>query len=206
MKKGLQIFFALVTLLTVGSISAFAAPADSVPSMAQASAVLTISDPESGERWEWDLSEENVAVIQSKSLLQSNETLTEAIVNIDLGEYLAETFSNPSVSSTLQDDITITTGLTYSINYSIGTVRIYNVFGSTTPKGLYYAENRKVYWRNHSAGVGGTFNPTSNSWNYSVDSAEGTYLTQLPPYSLLDCRVRVSGMSNYRDISIKCTL
>ncbi|WP_313584624.1 hypothetical protein [Lacrimispora sp.] len=207
MKKGLQIVFALVMLLTVGYISAFAAPADSDRSTANISTVLTITDPETGQKWEWDLSGEDVTAIQSKGILRSGEATTEAVVSIDVGKYLAETFaSNPNVSTTLEDDITIMTGLTYSMDAASNTVRIYNVFGATTPKGLYYAENRKVYWRNHGANVGGTFSPTSNSWNYSVDSTAGNYFSQLPPYSLLDCRVRISGMSNYRDISVKCTL
>lgn len=207
MKKGLQIVLALAMLFTVGLISAFAAPVDSDRSTANISTVLTITDPETGQRWEWDLSEEDVTDIQSKSFFRSGETTTEAVVSLDVGKYLAETFaSNPSVSTTLEDDIKIMTGLTYSMDAASNTVRIYNVFGSTTPKGLYYAENRKVYWRNPGANIGGTLTPTSNSWNYSVDSTAGNYFSQLPPYSLLDCRVRISGISNYRDISVKCTL
>lgn len=199
MKRGLQIVLALVTLLTMGSISAFASSAD------QISTVLTISDPETGQEWEWVLSKENTSVTPSKGLLKSGEVMTEAVTSIDIGKYLAETFAaNPSVSTTLKDDITIMTGLTYSV--SGNGVRIYNVFGATTPKGLYYAENRKVYWRNPGAGLGGTLTPTSNSWNYSVDSTSGLYSSDAKPYSLLDCRVRVSGMSTYRDISVMCTL
>ena len=199
MKKGLQIVLVLATLLTMGSISAFASSTD------QISTVLTISGPETGQKWEWFLSEENTSVAYTKGLSRSGEVTTEAVTSIDIGKYLAETFAaNPSVSTTLEDDITIMTGLTYSVSGS--GVRIHNVFGATTPKGLYYAENRKVYWRNPGVGVGGTLTPTSNSWNYSVDSSPGLYSPNAKPYSLLDCRVRVSGMSTYRDITVMCTL
>lgn len=66
-------------------------------------------------------------------------------------------------STTKNDDVTLSTGLTYSTNASEDSISIYNVFGSTTPIGFYYAANRVVYWRNPGAGLGGTLNPSSNS-------------------------------------------
>ncbi|WP_394525254.1 hypothetical protein [Lacrimispora sp. JR3] len=207
MKKGLKIILGLAIVLSFGSISAFAAPTGTDSSAPHITTVLTISDPETGQKWEWELPENEVKVTPSNSLLRSGNTITEAVVSFDAGKYLNATLlANPSQSATLEDDITIKTGLTYSTNAANNTVRIYNVFGSTTPKGLYYAENRKVYWRNPGASIGGTLTPTSNSWNYSVDSTAGMYSSDVPLYSLLDCRVRVSGMSNYRDLSVKCTL
>lgn len=186
---------------------------------------IVISDPETGEVWEWSIPKSDVSVnsstnSSSKMLsLMSNpldedevEEIITTEVSIDIGKYLDMTLEPLAVQSTIDkstsitDDITIITGLTYSKNASNNTISVYNVFGSTTPKGSYYASDRVVYWRNPGADVGGTFYPTSNSWNYSTDSTAGTYYSSLPPYSILDCRVRITGMSAYRDISVTCTL
>lgn len=199
----------LVLLTSWSSLPTFASNQDrNINNSPTLNISLIISDPETGETWEWEVPAPNYIStdLTNSSLYTSSdsEPLYNTKAEIDLGEYLAETFANPEISSTLTDDITITTGLTYSV---MGQgVSIKSVFGSTTPKGLYYATDRVVYWRNPGAVVGGVLYPTSNSWSYSTNPEYGTWSSFYPPYSLLDCRVRVSGMSAYRDISVMCKL
>lgn len=213
---------------------------------------LVISDPETGDYWEWDVPIS--AIFENSS--QGTSTLStfgldnesnKAEVSVNLGKYLEETFDADTLkslkkskniksigksagiqniaqstnvesidqsatvrgvgkSSQLVDDITITIGMNYTTKASNNTISVSSVYGSTTPKGLYYASNRKVYWRNPGAGVGSTFKPTSNSWSYSTTSTYGTYSSTVPPYSLLDCEIHVTGMTAYRNVSVMCEI
>ncbi len=124
---------------------------------AQIISTLVISDPETGEVWEWILPETDVNTTISipinsgalgfGTLSADFEEITCTITtNIDISDYLNETLASTAISTTLYDDINITTGLTYSANYSTNTVSIYSVFGSTPPQGYYYASNRRVVW------------------------------------------------------------
>lgn len=47
---------------------------------------------------------------------------------------------------------------------------------------------------------------TSSEWEYSVDSTSGGYNSNYPPYSLLECDVRVAGMTAYRTVEVICEL
>lgn len=191
---------AIILMVLCGSMTVFAADGVAVPG---AEAILLIKNPETGETWEWEIPEAEVFedVVITRGLA---EEMYCAQTSIHVGEYLRSTLGNPSGSSELNDDITIKTGLTYSVDAAKNAVTVYNVFGSTSREGLFYPENRRVYWRNPyaSGNQGGTFKPESDSWNYTVNSGTGAYFADNPPYSLLDCTVRISGMSSTREISV----
>lgn len=178
---------------------------------------IVISDPESGRVWEWeipvsdiqnDLVAANSKSSHANSTLESDDVLLDGVeanraeVSVDLSAYLAAT----GVSSTLYDDINVTTGLYY--NVSGQSVSITSVFGSTVASGLYYATNRKMWWRNPGAGVGsnGTLYPTTNSWSYTTDATYGLYSSQVKPYSLVECEIHIYDMSAYRTVSIQCSV
>lgn len=202
--------FVLLMLLSVLLITPAFAQNDSSSDIEQ-QAVLTISDPDTNEIWEWNIPEDKMRIqALPATRTQDANTVYNGQVSIDLTEYLRATYSGKITSeSTLRDTVVVTTGLVYSLDAKNDTVRVYNVYGSTVPtSSIYYAENRRVAWRNPGAFIGGVFNPTSNSWNYAVDSRSGAYGTTggLIPYSLLDCNIRVSGMSGYdRLVSVRYT-
>jgi len=169
---------------------------------------LLITNPETGEYWEFDISNE-VNVQQAKAIpFMVNDNIATMEIDVALGDYLAETYViTDEEKKTKTSDIILTTGLTYNRDVvSTGEVSIYTVFGSTTNVGSYYAENRKVSWRNPGADVGGAFTPTTSSWSYSVDSTSGAYNSNRPPFSLLECDVRISGMTSYRTVEVLCEL
>ncbi|SNX52606.1 hypothetical protein [Thermoanaerobacterium sp. RBIITD] len=204
----------VVALLSVSSFSfAFAANNSDNNKI-----IVKISDSETGHVWKWEIPESEIKLTTSKidnskisafssSLNNMNGEIVQKSANIHLGKYLNQTLSSIiDGSTTKNDDIILTTGLSYSANALNNTVSIYAVFGSTTPQGMYYAGNRVVYWRNPGAGLGGKFYPTSDSWHYSTDSTPGAYRSDVPPYSILDCRIYVYGMTAYRDVSVEFDL
>ncbi len=220
MKKRLCILlgFVMLVVFSYAQVSAETMlPNDVQASDAQIISTLVISDPETGEVWEWILPETDVNTTISipinsgalgfGTLSADFEEITCTITtNIDISDYLNETLASTAISTTLYDDINITTGLTYSANYSTNTVSIYSVFGSTPPQGYYYASNRRVVWRNPGAGLVGEFFPYSDAWSYSTNSAAGSYHSELPPYSFLSCRINILDMTAYRDVSVICQL
>ncbi|MDF2610066.1 MAG: hypothetical protein K0R92_1540 [Lachnospiraceae bacterium] len=178
---------------------------------------IIVTDPESGRVWEWevpvsDIQNDSVAANAksdyANSTLEFGDVLLDGVeankaeVSVDLSAYLAAT----GVSSTLYDDINVTTGLYY--NVSGEAVSITSVFGSTVSSGIYYASNRKMWWRNPGAGVGsnGTLYPTTNSWSYPTDATYGLYSIDIKPYSLVECEIHITGMSGYRTVSIQCSV
>lgn len=141
----------------------------------------------------------------------SDEKIYTETLEVSLGEELAESFgiallASDSGSNTKYSDVNVTAGLTYGSKASNNTVIIYNAFGSTVNKGLYYVSNRAFYWRNPWAGTGGPSNPTTASWNYSVTDYWAGYVSQTPPYAITDATVSVSGMSATRTISAQFNL
>lgn len=208
--KKFSIQFLLVVLLSLAFITPAFCQSASASDIEQ-EAVLTISEPGTDNSWSWNIPEEQIKLqILPATRSGESETIYNGQVTIDLTEYLQATYDEKITSeSTLRDSVVITTGLVYSFNESDSTVRVYNVYGSTIPTdAIFYAENRRVTWRNPGAYLGGVFHPTSNSWNYSVDSTPGAYTSVggLIPYSLLDCHIRVSGMSSYdRLVSVQYT-
>lgn len=184
---------------------------------------ITISDPETGDVWTWDISDSDLSTnslttadltkLDSRfNPLDSDEQTFTSEVNVDIGKYLDMTFQNQDIqplvdkTSTITDDLTISIGLTYTAKASNNSISISKVFGSAYPKGLYYATNKVVYWRNPGADIGGVLYPTTNTWSYSTDSTYAYYYSSLPPYAILDCTVRISGMTAYRNISVTCTV
>ena len=168
---------------------------------------LVITNPDNGEKWTWDVTDALKETPVFFSNVQ-NPSVSTTEVELSLNDYLIETYAvTDSVEDSKSSDIVLRAGLTYNRDVdTTGLVSIYNVFGSTTNVGLYYAENRQVYWRNPGAFVGGSYSPTSSSWNYSVNSKAGAYNSGAKPYTLLECDVRVSGMTSSRTVELLCEL
>lgn len=224
LKKVIASLSVLAVIFSVNPISASASTLKTNLNNQESNIATTvvISDPETGDTWKWNVPKSDVSINSSTlSTLEASNLKTNSLdkdnnikktdVSVNVGKYLKETFDSITIqslskSSTLQDDITLNTGLTYSSNSTNNTISVYSVFGSTTPKGLYYAADRTVYWRNPGAGLGGTLYPSSNSWSYSTNSTAGIYSSSLPPYSLLECKIRISGMSAYRTVSVMCQI
>lgn len=141
----------------------------------------------------------------------NDEKIYTETLEVSLGEELAESFgmallASDSGSSTKYSDVNVTAGLTYGSKASNNTVIIYNAFGSTVNKGLYYVSNRAFYWRNPWSGTGSPLYPTTASWNYAVTDYWSGYTSQLPPYALTVATVSVSGMTATREISTQFNL
>ena len=78
------------------------------------------------------------------------------------------------------------------LNYSSGVVDV-NVSDT----------NKKFYYTNPSVFSPIVKTPTTVSWSYETNSQAGSYMSELPPYALLDCRIMVGGMPHsYRDVSV----
>lgn len=173
----------------------------------QASVTIKIVDPETKSTMEWDVPAEKLELHREAPVMardEQDEIIVSQYADVDLAPYIKESLQkgNLSGAAILYDDITIKIGLTYSANASNNTVRIYKVFGSTKNKGNYYASNRRVFYSNPGAYGTKTFSPSSSSWNKSVNSTAGQYFSSLPPFSTLECRVNISGMTAYRMIYV----
>ena len=180
--------------------------------------LVQITNPETGEKQQIIVYKNDVKITvnyitlieaitrgYSASQYNNDKFYTES-VEINLGKEIAESFglktSNESGSSTVDSDVKVTAGLTYSTNASNNTVKIHNAFGSTVNKGYYYVQKREFYWRNPGSGNFSHLLPSSASWNYSVSDSWGTYSSSLQPYAITDATVRVSGMDGQRVISV----
>lgn len=173
----------------------------------QSSATLKIEDPVTQETWSWNIAPEDVIITDSGlSRTAAESKLHRAEVKVNLADYLPEVLaSTESGSSTIDRDVILTAGMTYSYSETDSVVTVYNVFGSTQGQGLYYATNREVHWRHPGAGVyDNAFYPTANSWNQSV-YASGYYESSLLsyPHCLLKCDVHISGMTSYKEASLE---
>lgn len=172
---------------------------------------ILISDPCTGETWDWeletsDISVENISGIARTGMAHGQTGNAE--VNIDIAQYLSKTMTRPIDTETVShDDVTITVGLRYSADEANNTVSIYRAYGSTPDNGMFYATNKKFYYSNPSVFDPIKKTPTGTSWSYSTDSTAGFYYADVAPYALLDCRITVRGMeSSGRDVSVICEL
>lgn len=162
---------------------------------------ISIKDPETGETWVWSVPEDALTI--SSEQTRSGTPFITSAIEFDATDYLNQTFAaNPSGSETLNDDIIITAGLRYSYNESTNKVRLYNAFGSTTNSGMYYASDRVFTWAHPKANLGDTRYPGTSSWNYAVTSTEAKYSRLNKPYATLECRVYVTDMSAYRELTV----
>ena len=153
--------------------------------------------------------------IKQKSILvplsgkNTIEIINEANSVISLGEYIKQSYGKEMKISATQEsgysvndsDIKIKTGLKW---YSKGeNIKLTHITGAVENKGLFYAGNKRVSWRNSVSGNGGVFYPTTNSWSKSVTDSYSYYYRSLAPYSILDVIVHVSGMSSTRKLSVR---
>ena len=173
---------------------------DTLPAKGQ----IQISDPSTGEQWNWELSASDISVGGMSRASNQYSSERNAEVNVDISEYLLKTMSQPvDVETVRKDDVTITVGLRYSADAKSNTVAIYRAYGSAPNNGLYYATNKKFYYTNPSVFSPIVKTPTTVSWSYETNSQAGSYMSELPPYALLDCRIMVGGMPHsYRDVSV----
>ena len=207
MKKRLFTLVISILLALTLCVPAFAVEdfsADVKP--ATVSGQLVISDPNTGEQWNWDLPVTDISV--SRISYMSIEQLQSVEISVDVGEYLLQTMTNPTdTEKVLHDDITMTVGLSYSTDAKNNTVSIYRAYGSAPNNGLYYAIDKAFYYANPAIFGPVEQHPTATSWSYATDSRPGTYVDSLAPYALLDCRITVAGMEyTYRDVSVICRL
>ncbi len=210
--KKLMATICTIVLLANSSIPALAAEVGTDHSPG-AIATITITDPDTGKVWTWnvpksDLQVKTTTVIAGDSV--SSSALTDAIntvsITVDASAYLAATLGQ---SKTLTDSITITSGLTFTSRKdgAMAYVALRTINGSITNSGLYYAGNRVAWYRHSGTGAFGIFYPTSNSYSYVTDTAEGNYSQTIPPYSALECDVFVSGIEPmHRTINVTCNL
>ena len=206
MKKLLSIALALVFLFNSAQITYATTYENTNPS--NQNAVLSIADPETGEVWEWEIEiESSTASSNSAPRQMPSSDLRYSEVNIDISEYLNQTFDYMDrVYNTKDDDITLEIGLYYYYNPIDNTIRLYNVYGSTSRSDLYYAENRLVYCTNQFANVRQYFYPSSDEWSYATDSSVGNYRSDIPPFARLNCEVHVTGMAAYREVWVDCSV
>ena len=88
------------------SVPAFAV--DTLPAKGQ----ITISDPNTGEQWNWELSASDISVGGMSRASNQYSSERNAEVNVDISEYLLKTMSQPvDVETVKKDDVTITVGL-----------------------------------------------------------------------------------------------
>lgn len=107
---------------------------------------LIISDPETGEQWNWDLQAEDISVKRNSRAADGN-SIKEAAVNVDVGEYLRRTMTIPvDGEETIRYEVPITVGLRYSVDEKKNAVSIYRAFGSAPETGMYYAINKVFYY------------------------------------------------------------
>ena len=176
-----------------------------------ASGQLVISDPSTGEQWNWDLDSSTILTENvegtARAAYASNQ-IGYAEIEVDIGEYLIQTMSKPvDIETVLRDDVTITVGLNYSADASNNTVSIYRAYGSTPDNGFYYVVDKEFYYANPAVFGPIKKTPTTTSWSYSTDSTAGSYYGDVAPYALLDCKITVRGMeSSCREVSVSCEL
>lgn len=167
-------------------------------------AVITITDPETKETWQWKEKIADDVVKKQTICTRSGNTDQSIAATIDIGKYLSKT-KDLSQDATQYDynGVSITTGLSYAVSGRY--VSVTRAFGNIVVPSGYYASNRYAFWRN----AGLEFDdaePTSNSWSYSVDPEYAYYTTDTKPYSGADARINIYGMSSYRDITVSCFL
>lgn len=214
-KKKFFIAICSMFILANNSISALAVEPNTY-SDPKVKATITITDPDTGRVWEWQVPASDLQVQYSSAMTSNNisnislsdgELIDTAVVTVNAGTYLAATFGQ---SKTLTDNVILTTGLTYSyrsLGLGVYAVTLHTIYGSVVPQGLYYAGNKVAWYRHAGTGASQTFRPTTNSWSYATDKSEGPYSRTIPPYSAVECDVFVAGMEPMsRRISITCNL
>lgn len=80
------------------------------------------------------------------------------------------------------------------------------------PSDIYYAERR--HWNGRDTTIitepdccSEEICPTANSWSYKTGCTKYDYLdSSMPPFVRYSARIRVKGMSAYRDINVTCKL
>ena len=207
LKRKIVSLLCVIVLFVMNSISVTAMAGDLNDEGAAVTSTITITDPETGHVWESEIPSKDLKIRRTPGNYVFDGSFEETVmVSVDIGEYIRETLprTRATADQTITDGMTIKTGMTY--NYSGQNVRITAVSGATTPKGLYYAENRKQYYRHPGTSAGGSWTPTTNSWKYIVDSGYGLYVSSAPPKAILDCTIRVAGMSAFRKVSVTCSL
>lgn len=204
MKKRIFASILLAVLISNMTIPVFATEAGTVEGDTPAvNGYLTITNPNTGEEWIWELPTSEVLISRSAG---SPDSLYSAEVSVDVDEYLLQTVALPSTEKVQREEVVLTVGLTYSIDYQNNLVGIHAAYGSAPNNGLYYAANKEFNYSNPSL-FSETRYPASTSWLYQTNSTMATYFSDVPPFARLDCRIVVSGMESlYREAAVVCEI
>lgn len=173
-------------------------------------ATLVISDPETNEKWEWNIPVERQKIMPNNANGNaSSEIAGCANVELDISEYLKQTYEpgQSNVSNEFDDDVKIQLGIFYTYNVLNQTIKLDTVYGTITNKGFYYATDREVYYTNQYAGLKKYEHPNSNAWSYAVNPATyARYNPEVPPFTRLSCDIHITNMSAYREIWVTCAV
>ena len=157
-----KLFMGVLVGILALVMSVPAVAVDTLPAKGQ----IQISDPSTGEQWNWELSASDISVGGMSRASNQYSSERNAEVNVDISEYLLKTMSQPvDVETVRKDDVTITVGLRYSADAKSNTVAIYRAYGSAPNNGLYYATNKKFYYANPSVFSPIVKTPTTVSWS-----------------------------------------
>lgn len=167
-------------------------------------ASIKITDPETGEATVHTV--ENVPIVSKVNLLSlSNEA--EVNVNVQFDENWNPIITpRTSQESVLNDGITMTAGMEYSISGSGANAKVSMkwVFGTYQNKGYYYHDSpSKVWYANSEGNYYNHKQPTGHSFNYTTNTT-GIYYWACPfcPYVESETRVRISGMGGSRLLTV----
>ena len=88
-RKALFVLVCIALLLGISLVPAFAV--DTLPAKGQ----ITISDPNTGEQWNWEISASDISVGGMSRASNQYSSERNAEVNVDICEYLLKTMSQP---------------------------------------------------------------------------------------------------------------
>lgn len=170
--------------------------------------VVSILDNKNEKKWIYYISEKTNNDIYRKAYLNDHE----GYIELNLTKYMVSTFTKSELLAATshsgyavnESDITLRTGLKW--NVSGDQVKLTYATGSVKNKGLFYAGKKTVNWRNPGSGKSDRFYPSTQSWSQSLKDQYGFYSSSIPPYSILDVVVHVSGMSSTKTLSVKFDL
>lgn len=208
MRKALSIILCFALLFCITPAASAAENTNTTSS--KSNAILSIADPTTGNTWEWEIPIQSAKINESnQSRNISPEQVCNIETNIDISDYLLETFTYEeldSVYNVLYDDITLTIGIYYKYSAEYNTISLRNVYGSTPRSGDYYASNRQVYYTNQYAGIQDYYYPTTDSWQIATQQTSARYNSEVPPFAQLSCEIHITDMSAYRTVTVTCSV
>ena len=208
-KRLLGIFMSGFLMLSVGTTVVFADDREqSSETDLRAVAIIEISDSETGEIQTY---EESLPIsITQSGKARGTENIYSVKAEVDLGNCIQQR-ANDASKTEGYDGVKITAAMDYQnsgIKYKA--TRMYG--NIEFPSDIYYAERR--HWNGRDTTIitepdccSKGICPTANSWSYKTGCTKYDYLdSSIPPFVRYSARIRVKGMSAYRDINVTCKL